>query len=95
MKLGPGAFVDTLQQFTTFLKAQGAIPTPSNATVVTLKQVTDTQPSQVNQGTEDYKVVGGGDQAFPTEYAVSGWFKWAGDYVADFHFIFRLTINGK
>jgi hypothetical protein len=40
-------------------------------------------------------VIGGDAQAFPPEYSVSGWFRWDGPYAADWHLIFRLTINNK
>jgi hypothetical protein len=32
---------------------------------------------------------------FPSEYGVTGWFKWSGAYIADWHMHFRLTINAK
>jgi hypothetical protein len=30
----------------------------------------------VGAGVEEYKTIGGGDNAFPQEYSVSGWFRW-------------------
>jgi hypothetical protein len=32
---------------------------------------------------------------FPPEYSVSGWFKWVGDYKAEWHLVFRFTLNDK
>ena len=57
--------------------------------------VTDPVDTGIGKGTEDYKLIGGGDQAFPPEYSVSGWFKWSGVYTADWHLVFRFTINNK
>jgi hypothetical protein len=31
----------------------------------------------------------------PPEYSVSGWWKWVGPYTADWHLVFRLTMNNK
>lgn len=60
-----------------------------------IPQVSDTVSIAAGQGQEEYKQIGGGDKAFPHEYAVAGWFKWTGDYNADWHLIFRLTTNNK
>jgi len=30
---------------------------------------------------------------FPLEYSVSGWWKWTGSYTADWHMLFRFTMN--
>jgi len=46
------------------------------------------------EGTEEYKLVGGGDNMFPPEYFVAGWFKWSGPYVG-WHMAYRLTMNNK
>lgn len=46
-------------------------------------------------GTEEYKVIGGGENAFPLEYSVSGWFKWKPFEQIPWRFLFRLTINDK
>jgi hypothetical protein len=54
--------------------------------------VTDIAPGQ---GDENYKVIGGGDDSFPDEYSVSGWFKWVGDYKGAWHLVFRFTTNDK
>lgn len=62
--------------------------------MVAYKQVGDTEASTPGQGTEEYRLIGGGDNAFPHEYSVGGWFKWNGAY-SGWHSIFRLTINNK
>lgn len=40
-------------------------------------------------------MLGGGENSFPHEYSVSGWFKWAPHTVVPWRFCFRLTINEK
>jgi len=48
----------------------------------------------MGQGAEVYTLIGGGENMFPPEYFVSGWFKWTGTY-SGWHLAFRLTINNK
>jgi len=48
----------------------------------------------MGQGAEEYKEVGGGEYKLPSEYFVSGWFKWSGTYNG-WHMAFRLTMNSK
>lgn len=45
--------------------------------------------------TEEFPLVNTEDNKFPGEYAVSGWWKWEGNYINDWHLIFRLTINNR
>lgn len=48
------------------------------------------------QGSENYVAIGGDDYAFPDEYSVSGWWKWAGPLnPSDWPNVFRLTMNNK
>ena len=35
------------------------------------------------------------DFIFPDEYSVGGWFKWTGEYKAEWTLLFRLTANDK
>ena len=46
-------------------------------------------------GAENYNTVGGGDNAFAEEYSVAGWFKWMGAPQAQYHNVFRFTLNNK
>lgn len=57
-----------------------------------MNETTDSGPGRTP---EDFKLIAGGDQSFPPEYSISGWFKWQGIYSADNHLIYRFTINNK
>ena len=75
--------------------AAQTVPQIGLKSIVTLVQSTDPETIQPGQGNEEYRVIGGDDKAFPTEYSVSGWYKWVGPYTADWHLVFRLTMNNK
>jgi hypothetical protein len=94
-RVGPGAYIDSIDQFNTWLTSQGASPAIDWDRTVTLRQITG-DPVGIKPGdaSEEYKQIGGGDNMFPPEYSVSGWFKWAGPY-AGWHLVFRLTTNNK
>jgi hypothetical protein len=62
--------------------------------IVAVNQAGAAFASVPGQGQEEYKVVGGGENVFPSEYSVGGWFKWAGAYNG-WATMFRLTINDK
>jgi hypothetical protein len=94
-RLGNGAFIDSVEQFKPYLVNQGTHPGINWDKIVTLNQVTETIESAVGKGSEEYKLVGGGEAAFPPEYSISGWFKWQGIYTADWHLVYRFTINNK
>ena len=40
----------------------------------------------------EWTIIGGGENAFPPEYSISGWFRWGGPYTVEWHLIFRLSI---
>lgn len=47
-----------------------------------------------NQGDVRGSEIGGGENAFPHDYSVSGWFRWTPmDNQREWHFAFRLTMN--
>lgn len=80
------SFVDTMNRV--------AKPSVLWEKLVAFKQVGDAEPSAPGRGQEEYRVIGGGENSFPHEYSVGGWFKWSGAYDG-WHTIFRLTINNK
>ena len=45
----------------------------------------------VGQEIPEWTTIGGGENSFPNEYAVSGWWKWRGPYTAEYHSLFRFT----
>jgi hypothetical protein len=75
--------------------ASVASPPADFGKLTQLTQVSDAQSTKPGQGDEAYTVVGGDDKAFPLEYSVSGWYQWSGAFTADWHLVFRLTINNK
>lgn len=94
LKFGEGAFIDNIDQF----REQFAkVPTPKVSVDQqgVFKQVTEATASKPGQGNEAYVQIGGGDLAFPVEYSVGAWFKWEGDYVTNWHMLFRFTTNDK
>jgi len=90
-KIGPGAFIDNVDQFNAFFATQG-VPTTNWDKVITVSQVTDAINVPVPE--EVYTPIGGGDLTYPDEYSVSGWFK-TGSSLADWSHLFRLTLNNK
>ena len=93
-KLGAGAFVDNMEQFIAVV-AGTKKPFDDWNKIVTYEQVADAIPSVQGQGVEEWRVIGGGDNSFPTEYSVSGWFRWSGAFTAEWTSLFYLSINAK
>ena len=61
--------------------------------VVTLNQVPAEPITQaVGQPIPEWTTIGGGENAFPQEYSISGWFRWGGPYTVEWHLIMRFTI---
>jgi hypothetical protein len=88
--LGDGAFIDKLDGFN---KIVGTSPATIWDSVVTANIIAE-EPVRLEKKDEEYLEVSG-KKPFPTEYSVSGWFKWDGEYKGDWHSVFRLTINNK
>lgn len=76
-KAGPGGHIDSIDQFTQFVKTQEPRP-PGIAQIIPYPQQSDVDNFQVGVGAESYTTIGGGDYPFADEYAVSGWFKFMG-----------------
>lgn len=101
LKLGPGAFVDKVEQLKELKDeilgvkpVSAALLQPSTVKVV--DQIPQkTAPQNKTENPVEYKVVTTQEKAFPEEYAVSGWFKKTGNYTEDVHFVFRLTSNNQ
>lgn len=94
-KAAAGAFIDDVNGFNEYLTTKVPALPKDLTTQVVFQQATDAVTIQPGQGDEQYTVIGGGDKAFPVEYSVSGWYKWTGPYAADWHLVFRLTMNSK
>lgn len=75
-----------------FIKSVDGVPTDINK-FTQFNQVNEPATIKVGAGAEEYVSVG--ENAFPKEYSVSGWFKWDGPYTADWHLVFRLTNNKR
>jgi hypothetical protein len=77
-KINPGAFIDSMDDFKTYLNNVGQFPEDNwkGRGPVTIKQYGEAVNFIPKQGNEEYKPIGGGDNIFPTEYSVAGWFKW-------------------
>lgn len=93
--MGEGSFIDHVTQLNAHLNKNShpkvewevlaAVPFTNNTVNVS---------SETKQEGE-YPEVDFAGKMFPHEYAVSGWFRWDGVYAADWHMVYRLTINSK
>jgi hypothetical protein len=91
----PGAYLDTVDQLNKYLgEVAGNYPAYALGRTVTLNQVSDVKDSKPGDASEDFKQLGGGENMFPHEYSVGGWFKWTGAFNG-WHMMYRLTINNK
>lgn len=101
-KVNGGIFLDTIPKFKQYMEGVPRAPSLwSNRTVVA-PQLTEPTNVLVDQGTEEYKVIGGVEDRFADQYSVSGWFKFSGVFTkgADQskparQFVYRLTMNNK
>jgi len=73
----------------------GPRPTSIWSRVATLEQIKDPKPYKEDEEKEVYNAIGGGDNSFPHEYSVSGWFRWSPHDVVPWRLVFRFTINEK
>jgi hypothetical protein len=92
---GDGAFVNDVGYLGKILSAIGPAISSDWKQLVTLRVTQNPQPIAVGEGKEDYIAVTTDEQKFPQEYSVAGWYRWEGSYTADWHLVYRLTINGK
>lgn len=79
LRVGAGAFIDGEDQLNAFIKTQVNPVVPFDRTVV-FNQISDPANIVPGVGAEEFKPIGGGENAFPSEYSVSGWFKWTGTF---------------
>lgn len=101
-RVNGGAFIETTAQFKQYLQNVPRAPSIwSNRTVIS-PQISEPVNVLVDQGTEEYKPIGGVADRFADKYSVSGWFKFSGIYSkgADSskparQFLFRFTMNNK
>jgi hypothetical protein len=60
-RLGDGAFVDNVDDFKTLINKVGPAPGPNFDKIFTVSMVNETIDSGIGKGTDEYKIVGGGD----------------------------------
>jgi len=93
--IGTGMYINTIPAFTAYVQKNflqfGDISAPLFFDPITSPPMNYTAPANNGNG----KMVAMNNIGFPTEYAVSGWYKWTPmtSGRSEWHEMFRLTIN--